>query len=91
MRPDLADRVALTTTERKTKVERANLALIADARQAIGARTHAIGEQAEQLKTVHGDFVGRMAEQLDSFAQRQQAVRPRFSMLKCVPFSTLTY
>ncbi|TKA51824.1 hypothetical protein B0A53_05176 [Rhodotorula sp. CCFEE 5036] len=59
--------------ERKTKVERANLALIADARQAIGARTHAIGEQAEQLKTVHGDFVGRMAEQLDSFAQRQQA------------------
>lgn len=83
----MADLIAWFMTERKTKVESANLALIADARQAIGARTHAIGEQAEQLKTVHGDFVGRMAEQLDSFAQRQQAVRCPAFMPKRASFS----
>ncbi|GAA5985308.1 hypothetical protein JCM10908_002615 [Rhodotorula pacifica] len=59
--------------DRKSEVERANLALIAEAREAIGARTTAIDQQAEQLKSMHGQFVSRMADQLDSFAQRQQA------------------
>ncbi|GAA5865522.1 hypothetical protein JCM3774_002037 [Rhodotorula dairenensis] len=59
--------------ERKSAVERANLALIAEAREAIGTRTHAIDEHATHLQAVHGDFVERMAEQLDSFARRRQA------------------
>ncbi|BGP42526.1 Kinesin-related motor protein [Rhodotorula kratochvilovae] len=58
--------------ERKSEVERANLAMIADARTAIATRTQEIDERTTQLRTAQDQFVGLLAEQLDEFARRQQ-------------------
>ncbi|GAA6054492.1 hypothetical protein JCM3770_001015 [Rhodotorula araucariae] len=58
--------------ERKSEVERANLAMIADARTAIAARSREIDERTTQLRAAQDQFVDQLAEQLDEFARRQQ-------------------
>ncbi|TNY22876.1 P-loop containing nucleoside triphosphate hydrolase protein [Rhodotorula diobovata] len=59
--------------ERKSEVERTNLAVIADARSAIAARTQEIDERTTQLRTAQDQFVNQLAEQLDELATRQRA------------------
>ncbi|BGP57426.1 Kinesin-related motor protein [Rhodotorula sphaerocarpa] len=59
--------------DRKSAVEESNAVAIAEARQAIAARTTAIDEQVQALRDGHGRFVGRLAGQLDAFLQRQRA------------------
>ncbi|GAA6022677.1 hypothetical protein JCM10207_008578 [Rhodosporidiobolus poonsookiae] len=58
--------------ERKTQVEQANLSMIADARTAIAARTAQIDERTTQLRRAQEEFVARVANGLDEFADRQQ-------------------
>ncbi|GAA6043345.1 hypothetical protein JCM8097_008038 [Rhodosporidiobolus ruineniae] len=58
--------------DRKAEVERANLAMIADARTAIAARTKQIDQRTTQLRRAQGEFVAQIANQLDDFSNRQQ-------------------
>ncbi|GAA5938927.1 hypothetical protein JCM3775_003169 [Rhodotorula graminis] len=59
--------------ERKSSVERSNLAMIADARSAIASRTREIDERTSQLRSAQDEFVNQLAEQLDELTRRQQA------------------
>ncbi|GAA5845511.1 hypothetical protein JCM11251_001659 [Rhodosporidiobolus azoricus] len=58
--------------DRKTEVERANLAMIADARTAIAARTKQIDQQTTQLRRAQQEFVAQLGNRLDEFSNRQQ-------------------
>ncbi|GAA5919008.1 hypothetical protein JCM6882_002005 [Rhodosporidiobolus microsporus] len=57
---------------RKSEVERANLAMIADARTAIAARTKQIDQRTTQLRRAQQEFVAELANQLDEFSNKQQ-------------------
>ncbi|GAA5995740.1 uncharacterized protein JCM10292_004718 [Rhodotorula paludigena] len=57
---------------RKSDVERANHAMIADARTTIAARTKQIDERTTQLREAQDQFVEQLATQLDDFARQQR-------------------
>ncbi|GAA6058647.1 hypothetical protein JCM10212_004058 [Sporobolomyces blumeae] len=57
---------------RKTEVERANLAMLADASTSIAARTREIADQTVTLRKAQSDFVWSIDSRLGEFAKRQQ-------------------
>ncbi|GAA5877858.1 hypothetical protein JCM8547_002698 [Rhodosporidiobolus lusitaniae] len=58
--------------ERKSAVESANLAMIADARSAIAARTKQIDQRTTQLRRAQDEFVAKLGDRLDGFSNNQQ-------------------